>query len=245
MLDRVGAEQTQATGFERYALQSCLTAQHYSGGEEILILDGLFRRRPPLPGRLVPVQSVQLSPLAAIKGRGFRRSLSNCRRWQTARSNMRFNMRAPDTLRQEHWHAVCPLFFKRGQTGAPCAVGVTPGSADRRRCRTGVAGSGRRTDRTRAVLCPTRLVAPARRRSAGHRRGRRRCHRISESRTSCHHQRLNMEQIRISLTLMLGAVTTLDWRPLAAAGKAGSPPSVASGRRACQITWRASWKQPK
>lgn len=101
---------TQATGFVRYASQSCLTAHQYSGGEEILILGRLF---PKTATTTRPAGTCAIRPAPATssdQGAKLRRSLSNCNRWQAAKRNMRFDTHDPDNWRQEQWHAVCPLF---------------------------------------------------------------------------------------------------------------------------------------
>ena len=43
MLDRIGTEVARATSIVRYAPQSCFSAHTHGGGEEFLVLEGVFQ----------------------------------------------------------------------------------------------------------------------------------------------------------------------------------------------------------
>src|SRR5262252_8151862 len=63
MLDRIGDEVARATSIVRYAPTSRFSAHTHGGGEEFLVLDGVFQdEHGDLPGRFLCPQSTDLEP---------------------------------------------------------------------------------------------------------------------------------------------------------------------------------------
>lgn len=115
MLDRIGGEQARATSIVRYAPGSRFPRHAHPGGEEILVLSGVFSdedgdypegwylRNPPgsahtpssLEGATIFVKLRQMAP--------------------AERSRVRIDTRAPSSWRRERARAVCPLFTCSGE----------------------------------------------------------------------------------------------------------------------------------
>lgn len=115
MLDRIGAEKARATSIVRYAPGSRFPAHSHPGGEEILVLSGVFSdedgdypegwylRNPPGSSHAPSSRDgatifVKLRQMAAS---------------ETAR--VRIDTRAPSSWRQQGLRAVCPLFSAEGE----------------------------------------------------------------------------------------------------------------------------------
>ncbi len=113
MFDRVGAERARATSLVRYAPDSCFPRHAHPGGEEILVLSGMFSegsrnfpagwylRNPPgsshqpctTEGALIFVKLQQMQ--------------------DQERKPVRIDTRDPSAWRREGEHEVCDLFFSQ------------------------------------------------------------------------------------------------------------------------------------
>ncbi|XYJ08854.1 cupin domain-containing protein [Telluria sp. B2] len=115
MLDRIGAEKARATSIVRYAPGSRFPAHTHPGGEEILVLSGVFSdehgdypegwylRNPPGSAHTPSSREgatifVKLRQMTATETAG-----------------VRIDTRAPSSWRQQGARAVCPLFAAEGQ----------------------------------------------------------------------------------------------------------------------------------
>jgi anti-sigma factor ChrR (cupin superfamily) len=68
MLDRIGDEVARATSIVRYAPASRFSTHTHGGGEEFLVLEGVFQGRAwRLPGRLLCPQPADLAPHAELR----------------------------------------------------------------------------------------------------------------------------------------------------------------------------------
>lgn len=115
MLDRIGHEKARATSIVRYAPGSRFPAHSHPGGEEILVLSGVFSdeagdypegwylRNPPGSAH---TPSSREGATIFVKLRQMTAS-------DTAR--VRIDTRAPSSWRQQGARAICPLFSADGQ----------------------------------------------------------------------------------------------------------------------------------
>ncbi|MEK6420317.1 MAG: cupin domain-containing protein [Burkholderia gladioli] len=118
MLDRVGGEQARATSLVRYARASSFPRHPHPGGEEILVLAGVFSegeraypagwylRNPPGSAHR---PSSDEGALLFVKLRQMRADETR---------TVRIDTRDPAAWRQRGEHAFCPLFEAPGETVA-------------------------------------------------------------------------------------------------------------------------------
>src|SRR5580698_2054528 len=69
MLDRIGDEIARATSIVRYAPDSHFSAHTHGGGEEFIVLDGVFQdEHGDYPRRVVHPQSADIAPHTGLRG---------------------------------------------------------------------------------------------------------------------------------------------------------------------------------
>lgn len=115
MLDRIGAEKARATSIVRYAPGSRFPAHSHPGGEEILVLSGVFSDEDgdyPEGGYLRNPPGSSHTP-SSRDGATIFVKLRQMTADETAR--VRIDTRAPSSWRQQGLRALCPLFSADGE----------------------------------------------------------------------------------------------------------------------------------
>lgn len=115
MLDRIGREKARATSIVRYAPGSRFPAHSHPGGEEILVLSGVFSDEDgdyPQGWYLRNPPGSAHTP-ASREGATIFVKLRQMTAGETAR--VRIDTRAPSSWRQQGRRAVCPLFSADGE----------------------------------------------------------------------------------------------------------------------------------
>jgi anti-sigma factor ChrR (cupin superfamily) len=88
MLDRIGREQARATSLVRYAPGSKFPAHSHPGGEEILVLDGIFTENGStiLPAGICAARTVLLTSPQVATAQPFSSSCARCLPMSASRS---------------------------------------------------------------------------------------------------------------------------------------------------------------
>ena len=110
MLDRVGAEKARATSIVRYAPQSSFPPHAHPGGEEILVLDGVFSDES---GDFTEGWYLRNPPGSSHRPASREGALIFVKLWQMVpddRRRVQIDTRDPKFWQQEHGRSVCPLF---------------------------------------------------------------------------------------------------------------------------------------
>lgn len=110
MLDRIGKEKARATSLVRYAPDSCFPHHPHPGGEEILVLSGVFSE----DDRHYPAGWYLRNPPGSSHAPSSREgALIFVKLWQMQpdeQHSVRIDTRDPATWRRQDGREVCPLF---------------------------------------------------------------------------------------------------------------------------------------
>ncbi|MEN3276614.1 MAG: hypothetical protein V7631_2404 [Massilia sp.] len=127
MLDRVGEEKARATSIVRYAPASFFAPHQHPGGEEILVLDGVFSDET---GDFPQGWYLRNPPGSAHRPSSREGALIFVKLWQMAaddRRQVRIDTGAPAAWRQEDGREVCPLFASDAEQ--VCLQRLEPGQS--------------------------------------------------------------------------------------------------------------------
>ncbi|WP_019938924.1 cupin domain-containing protein [Bordetella sp. FB-8] len=110
MLDRIGQEQARATSIVRYAPESYFPAHHHPGGEEVLVLSGVFSEGQTHYPEGWYLRSPPGSSHQPASAEGAVIFVKLCQMPPHERSRVRINTRDPAAWRNENGREICPLF---------------------------------------------------------------------------------------------------------------------------------------
>ena len=110
MLDRVGQEQARATSIVRYAPESVFPAHRHPGGEEVLVLSGVFSEGQAHYSEGWYLRNPPGSSHQPASAQGAVIFVKLCQMPRQERLRVRINTRDPAAWRSERGREVCPLF---------------------------------------------------------------------------------------------------------------------------------------
>ncbi len=110
MLDRVGQEQARATSIVRYAPDSHFPAHQHPGGEEVLVLSGVFSEGQVHYPEGWYLRNPPGSSHQPASAEGAVIFVKLCKMPPQERRRVRIDTRDPAAWRKENGREVCPLF---------------------------------------------------------------------------------------------------------------------------------------